>query len=84
MATTFALIHVTNAWKLQEVHGYGFREPDAVLGPEEPTAVALHLPGLDHQHHGPAAALADASGCFTVGRQVDVMPVAANQALLAD
>ena len=32
-------------------------------------AVMLHPPGLDHQHHGPAAALADASGRFTVGRK---------------
>ena len=46
--------------------------------------LAVHPPGLDHQHHRPAAALADASGRFTVGRQVNVMAIAAQKALLAD
>ena len=61
-----------------------FREPHAVLRPIERMPIAVHPPGLDHQHHRPAAALAHAGGRFTVRRQMNVMPIAAHKALLAD
>ncbi len=44
----------------------------------------VHPPGFDDQHDGPAAALADTGGRLAIGREVDVLPVAADQALRTD
>jgi hypothetical protein len=47
-------------------------------------AIAVHAAGLDYEHYWPSAALTDASGHFTVGRQVNVMSIAAHKTLLAN
>ena len=47
-------------------------------------ALAIHAAAFDDEHNGPTAALAHALGGFLIGRQMHVVPIAANEARLSD
>lgn len=61
-----------------------FGQPDSVLGPEKGKALTVHLAGRHHQDQRRSMPAADLAGGDRVGRKMDMMAPAPDQALDLD